>query len=190
MRNLDLGCGRRRKDHYAGVDRNLRADANLVADLECSLPFCDASFDAVWLSHVFEHIEDTVGLLEEIWRVSKPGKMVEIAGPHFSSPHIVWGDPAHRRGLSLGTFRCFIEESDWFVTSARFEIRSCNLIKGNSSFRGVGRKWWYWPAVIWNKAWQMLANRSVAAAARYERLAGRFIAFEEIRVVLGVIKSN
>jgi len=70
-----------------GVDRNTRAvfacrhrgqDA-LVGDLY-HLPFRDATFDAIFCSHVIEHVRDARGLLEEFRRVlrMRPGTLVIV----------------------------------------------------------------------------------------------------------------
>jgi SAM-dependent methyltransferase len=187
---LDIGCGKRKQPGHIGLDHSFASDADVVADLGRGLPFRDGVFKRVWLSHVFEHVLEPLPLMEEIWRVSKDGALVEIRGPHFSSPHLVWGDPTHRRGLSLATFVYFASGANWYLTEARFEIRSAFLVKGDTQFAAVKRKIWYWPWVIWNKAWQRLINLSPGMILRYERLLGRFIAFQELRVVLVVRKSG
>ena len=51
------------------------------ADLETALPFADNTFSDVWMNHVFEHLNDPVRSMDEIWRVCQDGATVEIRGP-------------------------------------------------------------------------------------------------------------
>ena len=187
---LDVGCGRRKQPGFIGLDGSRNADCDVIADLGMGLPFRDGVFDEAWMSNVLEHVENPVQVMEELWRVCRDTARLEIRGPHFSSPQLIWGDPTHRRGLSLGTFGYFTGESDWYVTRARFAIASCCLVKGDTSFGDMSRKPWYWLLVLWNKTWEKLINLSPTTISRYERLLSRFIAFQEIRVVLLVEKRG
>lgn len=145
---LDIGCGMRKRPGFVGLDLSSASAADVRCNLEEGLPFLDGTFEEIWMSHVFEHLEDTVGMMGDIWRVMRESGKVEMRGPHFSSPHLVWGDPTHRRGLSLATFRCFTPECGWYVSNARFTIESCRLVKGDTDFVNVKSKPWYWPFVL------------------------------------------
>lgn len=185
---LDIGSGERKKEGYIGVDISPRALADVRADIERGLPFRDNSFSEIWMNHVFEHLNDPVSVMEEIWRVSQEGATVEIRGPHFSKPNLVWGDPTHKRPLSLGTFNYF--DGTWYYSKVKYQVVRCTLRKGNSTFAEVGWKPWYWPFVISNFFIERLVNTSPLWIERYERMAARFISFEEIRVVLFVCKNG
>jgi len=52
-----------------------------VADLTRGLPFKDATFDAVSLCDVLEHIEKPAEVLKEVIRVAKPGATVVLSTP-------------------------------------------------------------------------------------------------------------
>jgi ubiquinone/menaquinone biosynthesis C-methylase UbiE len=54
------------------------------------LPFEDDSFDAAYLSHVLEHVQDPTAVLRELYRVVKPGGMV---GVHDHSPSAMLATP-------------------------------------------------------------------------------------------------
>ena len=48
-----------------------------------TLPFADHTFDAVGAFNVLEHVEDPVGLLDEMTRVLRPGGHIVISSPNF-----------------------------------------------------------------------------------------------------------
>lgn len=185
---LDIGSGLRKREGFIGIDNAPGALVDVRADLEKGLPFPDNTFSGAWMNHCFEHLANPVQAMDEIWRVCQDGAMVEIRGPHFSKPNLVWGDPTHKRPLSLATFHYF--DGTWYGSKARYQIVSCELKRGNSSFSEVGRKFWYWPIVIPNFFIAELVNLSPAWIARYERLGSRFFGFDEIQVVLSVQKSQ
>lgn len=68
---LNLGCG---EQTYGDVRVDIyRSKANLLADVEKSLPFKDNVFDEVYSRHFFEHLRNSSSVLGEMVRVLKPG---------------------------------------------------------------------------------------------------------------------
>lgn len=59
------------------------------------LPFGDASFDAVTLFDVIEHVPDDRGAIVEAWRVLRPGGALLLSTPHVSwrYPHFAFLRP-------------------------------------------------------------------------------------------------
>jgi SAM-dependent methyltransferase len=97
-RVIDVGCGAgwfcaalaAAGHHPVGVDvageaiRRARERAPsvefaLVAENE--LPYADGFFDAAWLGETLEHVQDVIGLLEEIRRVLGPGGRLILTTP-------------------------------------------------------------------------------------------------------------
>lgn len=106
---LDVGCGRKpyahltRATRYVGVDIDTPATRALAAaDFYYdgrSLPFADASFDAVLCSQVLEHVFTPAGFLREINRVLRPGGVLLLATP------FVWDE--HEQPQDYGRYSSF-----------------------------------------------------------------------------------
>jgi ADP-heptose:LPS heptosyltransferase len=88
---LDVGCGVRKPfDHFIGVDNYADqalfgqvANPNLRIGDACNLSiFASSFFDAVFSSHLLEHIKDYKAALREWWRVLKVGGHLILYLPH------------------------------------------------------------------------------------------------------------
>ncbi len=82
-RYLNLGCGRRY--HSAWTNLDLESDDLEVIshDITQGIPFETASFDAVYHSHVLEHLNPAEGrqLIQECYRVLAPGGVLRVVVP-------------------------------------------------------------------------------------------------------------
>jgi len=117
QRLLDLGCGEGRHAITAwleapievvGLDRGdadvrtAQARAREFASPEGTsrlqwihgdglrLPFPDATFDRIICAEVLEHIHDYGRMLDEIYRVLKPGGMLAVSVPRFLPEWVCW----------------------------------------------------------------------------------------------------
>lgn len=120
---LNLGCGRDIRadwvnlDHPAFVER--MTEQGVVGLIGCDidkpdvrLPFDDNTFDVVEASHVLEHVVNIYPLMEEIWRVLKPGASLMVAVPFGSSDDAV-EDPTHVRVFYPGSWCYFSQPTFW-----------------------------------------------------------------------------
>jgi ubiquinone/menaquinone biosynthesis C-methylase UbiE len=80
--------------HKAAANVGHLKDVTLIRANIYDLPFPDATFDAVILSEVLEHIDDDVAGLKEALRVLKPGGVAAITVPHANYPF--WWDPINK----------------------------------------------------------------------------------------------
>lgn len=80
---LNVGCGRRFHSAWRNVDLVSNDPGVMEHDLRTGIPFDDGCFDAVYHSHVLEHMppEDGRKLLEECFRVLSASGVVRIAVP-------------------------------------------------------------------------------------------------------------
>jgi len=118
---LDLGCGHACKPGFIGIDR-ASIPGVIQRDIERhGLPFCDSSVDEVNCSQFLEHVRDVVFVMNEIWRVCKPGARVHIAVPHSSTPQ-AFQDPTHVSFFNEYSWRYF--EADCPLRGL-YGIRAC-----------------------------------------------------------------
>lgn len=107
---LNVGCGRNHLDGWVNIDHAALPGVDIVAELDdrdkVSLPFPDESGDEFLLSHVIEHIRYPLPLMQELWRVAKPGARMTIVCPYGSSDDAD-EDPTHVRRMFLNSFAYF-----------------------------------------------------------------------------------
>lgn len=107
--------------------RGFRADG----PFRSALPFPTGSIESIISHHALEHIDaGFIHLMDECYRVLKPGGLMRVIVPLFPSRTAV-EDPDHKRYFMLGTFEAFCgaENGDhWHesfskpYTTCRFEL--------------------------------------------------------------------
>lgn len=111
---LDLGCGPHKRVGAFGFDRRSQLGVNVVCNIEDPLPLQAGCADLVYMSHVVEHVTHFVGLMEEVYRVCKPGATVEIVVPYYTSRG-AFRDPTHVRYITEDTFQYFEPPTDYGI---------------------------------------------------------------------------
>lgn len=151
--HLDLGCGKLKKgrigvDHFAAPGVNVIMDLDRLAVTSVArdpgkdahgwdsysgtrgLPFPDSSIESIISHHCLEHIGDGfMALMDDIYRVLKPGGLLRAITPLFPS-HAAVADPDHRRYFCEGTWEsftgtpdnCWLESFSVPYTNSRFEM--------------------------------------------------------------------
>jgi SAM-dependent methyltransferase len=133
-RVLDIGCGRNKFPGSTGIDHAGASDADLFHDLNhFPYPVADDAFEVVLMRNVIEHIQNIVGLMEEVHRVGSPGARVVITTPHFSSLYS-YQDPTHVRHLAYDSLDYFTENTRHtnFYSLERFRMVDRSLDFGRS----------------------------------------------------------
>jgi len=185
QRLLDIGCGRgeflrgfmRCGAQGFGVDRSKAAaricpEADLrTADLENDgLPFDDAMFDVVFSKSVIEHFHNPEKLMQEIYRVLKPGSLVITLCPDWEFNYrIYFEDYTHRTPFMLSS------------------LRDIQLIHG---FEAIRCERFRQLPVLWRWPWLLpLAELARISTPSFLRRHSKFVRFsKEIMLLSSAIK--
>lgn len=108
---LDIGCGASKNPGFVGIDMLKLPGVDIVHDLEeTPWPLPDECVLVATASHVLEHINPHKGVfiqvMDEIWRVLKPGAQFAFVVPHASSPGYQQ-DPTHCNMINETTMHYF-----------------------------------------------------------------------------------
>jgi SAM-dependent methyltransferase len=112
MMKLNIGCGRNTIPGWVNLDMVTLPGVDCVFDLDNiprysrKLPFPDDTFDEMQMFHVIEHLSHPLPIMEELWRVAKPGCKLVIRCPYGSSDN-AFEDPTHVRQYFLNSFMYF-----------------------------------------------------------------------------------
>ena len=137
---LNLGCGNNKKPEEIGVDIIDGPCVDIVADLNIyPMPFEDNSADIIRSTHCFEHLDNTVALMEDIHRILKPEGVLEFTVPHVSNIEY-FRDPTHKRPFTLGTMDYFVRGTATpKYTNIEFEYLDRKLRFGGGLRGSIGK---------------------------------------------------
>ena len=180
MKILDIGCGNRKHNGAIGIDILKTEQTDIVHDLNKGIPFASNTFDLIYCSHILEHLDNVVFIMEEIHRVGKKGGRVIIRVPFFGWSW-AFQDITHKHFFGYYSFDTFTEisnPSERFVnySHVRFRIVRREIIFSTSS--GITSR-------ILRTLIQPLANRFPKF---YQRFFAFIIPAEEIYFELSIIK--
>lgn len=106
---MDLCCGAKKRPGAFGVDWVKLPGIDLVHNLDSTpWPIESNSVSDLLCEHGIEHVGDVVAFLRECFRILKPGGILTVVCPHFSSFNS-YADPTHKRHLSAFWFRPFMK---------------------------------------------------------------------------------
>ena len=105
---INIGGGLKRYEGFVNLDHDSMTSPDYVVDLEKDrLPFDDSMVEEVKAYHILEHIgEGFLHLMKELYRICKPGAVIDIAVPHHRHENY-FGDPTHRRPITVEMFKQF-----------------------------------------------------------------------------------
>lgn len=119
-RVLEIGCGQEKAfPHFIGYDSGHhfgKGAADIVGDAADLSLFADNSFDAVFSSHVLEHMENMQTAIDEWGRVIKPGGYLCLYVPSANLYPKVGeegANPDHKHDIFPGDCEKLLEFSDY-----------------------------------------------------------------------------
>lgn len=130
---IDLGCGTRKRLGYIGIDRIKLEGVDIVCDLDKGLPLNDNSVDGVWSNFLFEHIQDTIFLFKEVYRICKKDAIVEFRVPYYQSV-TQYKDPTHKAAI-MPEMILYFTDNKWYGSDYGI----------NTNFKILGIKYEYLP---------------------------------------------
>lgn len=99
---LNIGCGRHYDQRWTNLDLQSNDPRVMIHDVTKGIPFEKGEFDAVYHSHILEHLKPELGheLINECFRVLKPGGVLRIVVPdleriaklYLETHSRAWGD--------------------------------------------------------------------------------------------------
>ncbi len=122
MIKINLGSGLNKLPGYINIDIRPEVKPDLVCDVEKGLPYDDDSVDEVRAYDFLEHITETVAVIEDIYRVLKPGGKLSISVPSTDGRG-AFQDPTHRSFWNINSwlYFCDKEHRDLYGIKAEFE---------------------------------------------------------------------
>lgn len=103
--NLELGSGLKPTKNALHTDIIRLPHIEVLCSAD-NLPFKNNVFEQVYAFDVVEHIENTIKLFEEIWRVLKTNGKFTFTTCWYLSP-VAWRDITHKHHFALGSFNVF-----------------------------------------------------------------------------------
>lgn len=145
-KTLELGCGRKRTPGAIGVDINPRVKPDVLWDLnKTPYPFQQDSFHEIICSHVLEHLDNIVKVMEELHRIGTAGCVIRVNAPYFTSIN-AYMDPTHRHFFTSRTFDYFCSEPpnelfDLDYSTARFRKRTARVLSMPGFIKDIVTRW-------------------------------------------------
>ena len=130
MRNicLDIGCGKKKRNGYIGLDNSKESSADIICNLENGIPIKSNSCSKIVCDNLLEHMKNLIFVMNEIWRVCAHLTEVEIIVPYYLSIG-AFQDPTHVRYFTEKTFLYFNRSLPYdYGFIGKFDIVKINFI--------------------------------------------------------------
>lgn len=141
LKKVEIGCGKTKTEGYIGVDRFELDGVDIVADINEGLPFETNSVDVIFACHSLEHMENLQNVMDEIFRISKHGAIINILAPYYNTYTNI-ANFFHKINFNEDTMRFFSSEEtsvinldeyynahsyNWGLATSDNSELSCNL---------------------------------------------------------------
>lgn len=168
---LNIGCGNDIREGFVNLDISQLPGVDVVCDIDKNLlPFEDNSFEYIICIDILEHVE-YIRVLKEIHRILKPGGVVEIRVPHFTSSNN-FIDPTHKKMFSFRTFS-FFADNIRYNRNYYFDFQFSEVLSSKITF--MSKNPINWPFILFvnlnnttRKIYEETFLRSIAPAYNVE----------------------
>ena len=133
---LDLGCGKKKRPGTIGVDISDRHDADVIHNLDqFPYPFEASSISKIYMDNCLEHLSAPLKVIEELYRILKPGGELVIMVPYFRS-RWAYNDPTHKSFYTINSFAYYDQNhvicQRYDYSDARFRLLSLKFNENHS----------------------------------------------------------
>lgn len=138
MRSLDVGCGTAKVEGAIGIDIVPLPEVDVIVDAQSlPYPFASSSFDVIHMLDLIEHLPDTIGVMEEVHRIARPGALVYIRVVNWNHRYAAM-DPTHVRFFTENSFDFFGKRAGRsYYTKARFDVEDIRYIFDRKAQRWI-----------------------------------------------------
>ena len=136
MKTLSIGAGMDRIEGAVHLDRVALPGIEVVWDIEkLPWPLGSNCWDRVVAMDVLEHVDNIVGVLDEVNRVLKVGGVLELQVPQWGTVNEAI-DPTHKRSFTELTFDYWcpgtmLGDKYWGYTTTAYKKISCRVQEQN-----------------------------------------------------------
>jgi hypothetical protein len=132
---VELGCGANHDPAYFGIDISALPGVDLIWDLEqVPLPIEDMSVEEIFCSHLFEHINNFIALMNDCHRILQPqGHLIAIV-PQVADSLGNWHasafqDPTHVRFFVPASWAYFMAGHELYRFGETYGIKPWDLVQ-------------------------------------------------------------
>lgn len=136
---IDLGCGGAKHSGYYGIDAQALPGVDLVCDCNERIPLPDNCAREVIAINFLEHLHNDrrIHIMNEIWRLLKPGGLAHILVPDATEGQGAFMDPTHYSFWCLNSFKYYTEEDYRNLYGIKANFKVLELRKDKKSGESV-----------------------------------------------------
>lgn len=128
MKRLNLGCGFDKREGWVNADNFSECNPDIRLNIEeTPWAIADNEYGHILMKHVLEHVgasfKEFASIMQELYRVTAPGGIVEIHVPHFRHD-TWWSDPTHVRAFTPLTFQMMSKRQNdiWIAQKSNYTM--------------------------------------------------------------------
>lgn len=137
---INLWCWLKYIEWYTNCDYSNKVKLDKQFDLNVfPYPFEDNYADEILLDNVLEHLDNVMGVMEELHRILKDWGVARIYVPYAKSDW-AFQDITHKNFFTENSFNYFSQEHDYsFYTTCRFKISESKLYTWDKTLKNKMR---------------------------------------------------